>query len=85
MEGFMKATLTGSGALAMLLFFAPVAISEDSKEEVIRQTLVAMWDAIENADVDRYASYIHPDFTAFGEYDTYITKGKDLEVRGYAD
>lgn len=47
----MKTRVTG--ALAMLLFFAPVAISEDSEEEAIRQTLVAMWDAIENADIDR--------------------------------
>lgn len=85
----MKATLTG--VLTMLLFFAPVAIGQiaegenASEEEAVKQTLVAMWDAIESADVDRYASYIHPDFTAFGEYATYIARGEELEVAGYAD
>ena len=80
----MKAILTG--ALAMLLFFAPVAIAADtSEEEAIKQTLVAMWDAIEDGDVDRYASYVHRDFTAFGEYDVYIAKGKEREVASYAD
>jgi len=41
-----------------------------------------MWDAIENGDIDRYASYVHPDFSAFGEYDTYLTEDKALEVEG---
>ncbi len=54
----MKAILTG--ALAMLLFSAPLAKAQGkdaSEEEAIKQTLVAMWDAIEDGDVDRYASY----------------------------
>ncbi len=49
----------------------------------IRAALVAMWDAIEKGDVDRYATYVHPDFTSFGENDTYLTEGKDAEVRNY--
>ena len=49
----------------------------------ITAALVAMWDAIEKGDVDRYATYVHPAFTSFGENDTYITEGKDAEVRNY--
>ncbi len=45
--------------------------------------MVAMWDAIEKGDVDRYATFVHPDFTSFGENDTYFTEGKDAEVRNY--
>ena len=77
-----------TGVLAILLFLTPVvtARGEDgSEEEAVEQTLVAMWDAIENGDIDRYASYVHPDFTVFGEYDVYIAKGKELEVASYAD
>ncbi len=49
----------------------------------IKAAMVAMWDAIEKGDVDRYATYLHPDFTSFGENDTYLTEGKDAEVRNY--
>ncbi|MGE0124343.1 MAG: DUF4440 domain-containing protein [Dehalococcoidia bacterium] len=49
----------------------------------IKAALVAMWDAIEQGDVDRYATYLHPAFTAFGENDTYLAEGKDTEVRSY--
>ncbi len=74
------------GALAILLSCAPLATAQHaSEEEAVQQTLVAMWDAIENGDVDRYASYVHSDFTAFGEYDVYIAKGKEHEVASYAD
>lgn len=49
----------------------------------ITAALVAMWGAIEKGDVDRYATYVHPSFTSFGENDTYLTEGKDTEVRNY--
>lgn len=49
----------------------------------IKAALVAMWDAIEQGDVDRYATYLHPDFTSFGENDTYLAEGKETEVRNY--
>lgn len=49
----------------------------------IKAAMVAMWDAIEKGDVDRYATYLHPDFTSFGENDTYLTEGKEAEVRNY--
>jgi ketosteroid isomerase-like protein len=51
-------------------------------KEAIKQTLTAMWDAIEKEDIERYASYIHPDFTQFGETDTVLRVGKESEVNG---
>ncbi len=51
----------------------------------VKETLIAMWDAIEAGDLERYASHIHPDFTAFGESDVYLVEGRDLELRGIAD
>lgn len=60
------------------------AQSQDSKDVAdIKAALVAMWDAVEKGDVDRYATYVHPAFTAFGENDTYLAEGKDAEVRSY--
>ena len=55
------------------------------EEEAIKSTLVSMWDAIEKGDVERYATFVHPDFTQFGELDTILTVGKELEVQGVAD
>lgn len=73
-------------ALLVLSCAGPTLAAQDTPDEdAIKQTLVAMWDAVEKGDVDRYASYLHPDFTAFGEYDTYLAKGKRLEVASYAD
>ena len=54
-------------------------------EDAVKQAMVDMWDAIEKGDLERYAGYIHPDFTAFGEFDTYLAEGKALELRGMAD
>ena len=41
-----------------------------------------MWDAIEKEDIDRYASYVHPDFTQFGETRSKLDVGKQKEVEG---
>ncbi len=58
------------------------AHAQSSRDEaVIKETLVAMWDAIERGDVERYASYLHPDFTSFGESDVYLAIGKEQELR----
>ena len=57
----------------------------NAREEEVKATLVDMWAAIEEGDVERYASYIHPDITVFGENDVYLAEGKELEVRGIAD
>ena len=70
--------------VASALAQAPPKVSASEKEAVIT-TLVAMWDALEHGDIDRYSSYIHPDFTSFGEEDTYLNSGKDYEVRNYTD
>jgi ketosteroid isomerase-like protein len=73
--------------LCALIAVGPIgaaAQSQDAKDVAeIKAALVAMWDAIEKGDVDRYATYVHPAFTAFGENDTYLTEGRDAEVRSY--
>ena len=54
---------------------------KNEKEEVTK-TLISMWDAIEKGDIDRYASYVHNDFTQFGETDSILKVGKNEEVNG---
>lgn len=54
---------------------------DDQKEE-IKNTLIQMWDAIEKENIELYASYIHPDFTQFGETDSILRIGKEAEVDG---
>ncbi len=70
--------------LAVLTSLAGSSAAQSAGGDVeqIKGVLTAMWDAIEKGDVNRYASHVHPDFTAFGENDTYLTVGKDLEIRG---
>lgn len=60
--------------------FAQKTTSEKMENEV-KATLVSMWDAIEKEDMERYASFLHPDFTSFGETNTYLSEGKELELR----
>ena len=52
------------------------------QEEEVKATLVDMWQAIENEDIELYASYIHPEFTQFGESDPILRIGKEAEVNG---
>ena len=52
------------------------------QEEEVKATLVKMWEAIEKEDIEAYASYIHPDFTQFGETDPTLNMGKEAEVEG---
>ncbi len=54
----------------------------EAQKEAIKNTLNSMWLAIENEDIEGYASYIHPDFSQFGEYDSIIKLGKETEVKG---
>ena len=63
----------------------PTPAGAQSDADEVKATMVAMWAAIEAGNVDAYASYVHPDFTQFGENDTYLAAGKALEVRGIAD
>ncbi|MGB5264646.1 MAG: hypothetical protein WBN28_13690 [Lutimonas sp.] len=58
----------------------PLSIMAQSEVQEIKKTLIEMWDAIEKNDPDRYARYIHPDFTQFGETDAILLEGKTAEV-----
>jgi ketosteroid isomerase-like protein len=67
----------------MLLFSCQdKSVTVESEKEAVKQTLISMWDAIENEDINAYASLIHPDFTQFGEYDSILRVGKIAEVAG---
>jgi ketosteroid isomerase-like protein len=77
-----------------LVWVVPLAIlfscndSDVNQQDVLAQeievktTLINMWDAIENEDIELYASYIHPDFTQFGESDPRLKVGREAEVNG---
>ncbi len=73
--------------IVLMVIYLPLDISaQDSKtrekqKQAVINTLKEMWAAIENEDIEGYASFIHPDFTAFGENDTYLAEGKELEIR----
>ena len=76
--------------LVLALLSAPAFAQSSAKglsadQRAVMTALNAMWDALEHADMDRYASFLHPDFTSFGEEDTYLNQGKEYEVRGYAN
>ena len=71
-----------------LLIFAVGCTSKKSNiddEQAVKDTLTAMWDAIEKEDVERYANYIHDDFTQFGETDPTLNIGKQIEIDGIRD
>ena len=51
-------------------------------QEEVKTTLIKMWKAIEEEDIEVYASYIHPDFTQFGESDPKLKIGKETEIKG---
>jgi len=70
----------------LLLVILAVGCNSASKdiedEQAIKITLIDMWDAIEKEDIERYASHIHPDFTQFGETDSTLNIGKQVEIDG---
>lgn len=57
-------------------------VSIEPQKEEIKQVLIQMWDAIEKEDMERYASFVHPDFTQFGETDPVLRIGKEAEING---
>ena len=59
--------------------------NDSQEKELIKSTLIDMWNAIEKGDINRYASYIHEDFTQFGEYDSILRSGKVAEIKGIKD
>lgn len=69
----------------MPAFSQTTAKTPNGEQQAVISTLISMWDALEHADIERYASYIHPDFTSFGEDDTYLNQGKEYEVRTYTN
>ena len=62
-----------------------VKVSKSQEIETIKSVLIDMWDAIEKGDIKRYASYVHDDFTQFGEYDSVLRSGKAAEINGIND
>lgn len=81
----MKFAKASTAAILVLwLTTAPASSQSASEQQQIVDTLKAMWEALGKKDLELYASYIHPDFTAFGENDPYLASGKDLELRSYA-
>ena len=81
--------------LCTMLFFSAIACTDSksthkgeniesrlSEEEAIKETLRKMWEAIEYEEIEKYAEYIHPDFTQFGEMDSSLSIGKKKEVEG---
>lgn len=68
-----------------LIWAAPIAAHSDEDGETIKQNLVNMWAAVEDGDVGEYLTYVHPDYTVFGEGDIYLQAGKDKERASYTD
>lgn len=69
----------------LVLFVSVIGCNSEShinEEQAIKNTLTQMWDAIEKEDVERYATYVHKDFTQFGETDLTLNIGKQTEVDG---
>lgn len=77
-----KLVKLGVSVLLILLASCNAPINDANEKQAVKDTLTAMWDAIEKEDVDRYASYVHPDFTQFGETRSKLDVGKQKEVEG---
>lgn len=67
-----------------LNFYIP-AHATQSEEAAVKAVVINMWSAVERGDVDGYISYVHPDYTLFGEGDIYLQSGKELERASYTD
>lgn len=61
------------------------SFANDADKQAIKDSIIAMWDAVEGGDVDLYMTNIHPDYTLFGEGDIYLQSGKALERASYTD
>lgn len=59
-----------------------VSTNIENEKIEIKSVLTEMWDAIEKEDIERYASFVHPDFTQFGETDPILRIGKNAELEG---
>lgn len=72
-------------AIGLVLVADAVTAGPADDAAEIRSTLVAMWAALEQGDLDAYARHVHPDYTVFGESDIYLARGRDTELRSMAD
>lgn len=76
--------------VALIIFFNIVGVraaiaQQQSEEAAIIGAIEEMWRAVEEQDLERYLSYIHDDYSVFGESDVYLHEGKDKEARDYRD
>jgi ketosteroid isomerase-like protein len=67
-----------------LLFSNSLLAQQDDERQII-ESIHSMWKAVEKNDLDEYLSFIHPDYSVFGEGDVYLHEGKDKERIDYAD
>ena len=71
--------------LILSLFVSnPLFAQQDDKDQII-DAVHSMWKAVQENDLEAYLSYIHPDYSVFGEGDVYLHEGKDKERIDYAD
>ncbi len=61
------------------------AESKQSSEAAIVHNIKAMWKSIEKGNLSGYLTYIHPDYSVFGEGGVYLHKGKDKEATDIGD
>lgn len=71
--------------ISLMLLLSVASFAAPSDEELIKSTLVNMWAALEEGNIEQYAKYVHPDYTLFGEGDVYLAEGKALELRSMTD
>ena len=64
----------------LLISSCTQTISEEKEIANIKAGMIDMWDALEKQDIDRYAKYVHPNFTQFGETDSVLRVGKPAEI-----
>jgi ketosteroid isomerase-like protein len=72
-------------AVALMYAGAPFPQDRQSEADAVKATLIAMWEAVEQGDLERYASHVHPRYTSFGENDLYLAAGKSYELENMAD
>ncbi|HAU67479.1 MAG: nuclear transport factor 2 family protein [Arenicella sp.] len=76
--------LSHSVFLLSLLFSPPLFAQQDDESQII-ENVQQMWNAVSENDLEKYLSYIHPDYSVFGEGDVYLHEGKAKERIDYAD
>lgn len=72
-------------AFFSLIIGGPAFAQDKTDTEIIKQNVINMWAAQEARDVPAYLTYIHDDYTVFGEGDVYIQAGKAKEKASYED